>query len=377
MSSAVALAPNLLVPASPNDAAIENLRAAGPAPGCAEGLQAFGQFVGVWDLDVRFYDRSGALEWGTPAVWMFSWILDGRGVQDVLVFPNRRNAQGERGVGTTLRYYDARLRRWKATFVGAQSGIVIHLEGGPAGDRIVLEGRDMDGSLLKWTFSAITSESFQWTGHSSADGGKTWWLEQEMSARRRGTDSGPRVASALWRRLDTQGSESARLARLAGGWELAGSAVFDAEGLAASLSYSIVCGDAWDFRTARVEGWLGGGLIRLSVRREADGLWFLNGTPCPEFTGCAEFDLNFSPSTNLIPIRRLGLKPGESAAVTAALLRFPSLRLERHEQRYTCIDRRLYRYESGQGAFKADLAVDDVGMVQDYAPVWQRLVTRA
>lgn len=81
--------------------------------------------------------------------------------------------------------------------------------------------------------------------------------------------------------------------------------------------------------------------------------------------GCIDLDLNFSPSTNLLPIRRLGLAVGQEAAARAAWLRFPSFTLEPLDQRYRRIDAATYRYESA-GGFAADLAVDAAGVVTRY-----------
>ena len=44
--------------------------------------------------------------------------------------------------------------------------------------------------------------------------------------------------------------------------------------------------------------------------------------------------LEWSPSTNALPIRRMALKVGETRAVTAAWVRFPSLQVQRPEQSY-------------------------------------------
>ena len=44
-------------------------------------------------------------------------------------------------------------------------------------------------------------------------------------------------------------------------------------------------------------------------------------------TGCVDLDLNFIPSTTLLPVRRLGLAIGQSAEVQAAWLRFPGFTL--------------------------------------------------
>ena len=59
------------------------------------------------------------------------------------------------------------------------------LKGGAVGDRVVFEGVDGDGSPFRWSFNDIHRDSFLWRGEISADGGKTWRLEQEMRLKRR------------------------------------------------------------------------------------------------------------------------------------------------------------------------------------------------
>ena len=53
------------------------------------------------------------------------------------------------------------------------------------------------------------------------------------------------------------------------------------------------------------------------------GHWWQNEVEQPQVAGCIDIDLNFSPSTNLLPIRRCNLAVGEAVAVNAAWLRFP------------------------------------------------------
>jgi hypothetical protein len=91
----------------------------------------------------------------------------------------------------------------------------------------------------------------------------------------------------------------------------------------------------------------------------------------PEVAACIDIDLNFSPSTNLLPIRRLGLEIGQQAEVRAAWLRFPSCKLEPLVQVYRRIGPNAYRYESAGGKFVADLQVDDNGFVTQYPNFWQ------
>jgi hypothetical protein len=87
--------------------------------------------------------------------------------------------------------------------------------------------------------------------------------------------------------------------------------------------------------------------------------------------GCTDLDLNFSPSTNLLPIRRLNLEIGQEAEVKAAWLRFPSFELEPLFQVYRRLGESVFRYESGGGSFIAHLEVDASGFVTNYPGLWQ------
>ncbi len=97
----------------------------------------------------------------------------------------------------------------------------------------------------------------------------------------------------------------------------------------------------------------------------------MNGTECPAVAGCIDIDLGFSPSTNLLPIRRLALSVGEEAKVKAAWLPFPSLEFEVLSQIYRRDAERTYRYESGGGIFVSVLEVNAAGLVTSYRGLWQ------
>ncbi|HZS05485.1 MAG TPA: putative glycolipid-binding domain-containing protein [Blastocatellia bacterium] len=176
----------------------------------------------------------------------------------------------------------------------------------------------------------------------------------------------------LWRRHDIPGHEACRLAPLDPGWQLPGTAVFAFERQACRLDYEITCDPHWQTRSAAVAGWVGGRSINVDVRREASGQWQFNGCECRDVAGCVDIDLNFSPSTNLLPIRRLNLGVGQSAQVRAAWLRFPSFALEPFEQTYTRLEERVWRYESAGGQFVARIVVDDNGLVTEYGDIWSR-----
>ena len=177
--------------------------------------------------------------------------------------------------------------------------------------------------------------------------------------------------SILWRGIALPGHEACQLSWRDSKWYLEGTSVFSYAQTPCNLSYHIICDSAWRTLKVNVEGWLGNNKIYKRISTDPDQHWRLNEAEVPEVRGCVDVDLNFSPSTNLLPIRRLNLPVGESADIIAAWLKFPGFTLEPLKQRYTRLGKQLYRYESGNGQFVAELQIDREGFVIDYPGIWK------
>ena len=175
----------------------------------------------------------------------------------------------------------------------------------------------------------------------------------------------------LWRWMDRPGHEAARLEPDGPQWHLKGTSVFAHDGEPVRLAYLVVCDREWRTVMARVEGWVGARTVLSEIEVDVDGRWSMNGEQVPAVAGCVDIDLNFSPSTNLLPIRRLGLQVGEEAAVSAAWLRFPSFELERLDQTYLRTGELAYRYVSADGRFVRDVEVNRAGLVTRYPDFWE------
>lgn len=141
------------------------------------------------------------------------------------------------------------------------------------------------------------------------------------------------------------------------------------DGLPTYIGYDVECDVVWHTLRCKLTESVGEEHHDLDIRRQGKQ-WTLNGMAVAEVEGAEDIDLGFSPATNLLPIRRLGLKVGESAAVRAAWVRFPEFTLEMLEQSYTRSGDDTYRYESGGGKFRRDLKVDASGFVLDYPGLW-------
>lgn len=176
--------------------------------------------------------------------------------------------------------------------------------------------------------------------------------------------------TVCWRRLDVPGHESAELHRHAHGWRLHGTVVVMENAEPFAFDYTIECDASWRTLRAEVSTLLGTTPPSLTLERTTAGDWLANGQPRPELCECIDVDLSFTPSTNLLPIRRLSLAVGDRAPVRAAWVRLPRFGIEVLEQVYVRVDETRYRYESNNGAFKRDLVVDDAGLVVDYPGLW-------
>ena len=166
------------------------------------------------------------------------------------------------------------------------------------------------------------------------------------------------------------GHEACRVFQLDDERCLEGTAVFASEGSPCRLTYLVTCDSSWTTRRGAVSGWLGEEPVEILIEAE-DRRWRLNGVEIAAMQGCIDLDLNFSPSTNLLPIRRLNLAIGEHAEVKAAWLRFPTFELEPLPQIYTRLDEFTYRYSSDDGRFVRELTVNEVGLVTEYPELWK------
>jgi uncharacterized protein len=175
----------------------------------------------------------------------------------------------------------------------------------------------------------------------------------------------------LWRRLDEPGHDAARLLLRDSCWHLTGAAVFAHNQLPCRLDYLVMCNLEWQTISTKVTGWVGSTIVEIELLVDSAQNWQINGVECPAVTGCIDVDLGFSPSTNLLAIRRLDLDIGEEARAQAAWLSFPEFTLEVLEQLYRRSQETSYHYESAGGSFVTELEVNATGFITQYPGLWQ------
>lgn len=139
------------------------------------------------------------------------------------------------------------------------------------------------------------------------------------------------------------------------------------------VRYTIDCDAHWTTMALTLTTTTGHGL---TLRSDGLGHWQDgDGRGLPDLDGCIDVDLEGTPVTNTLPIRRLALRPQDgSRGLDMLYIPFDTFAPRRDRQLYTCLSEgRLYRYEAADRSFSADLPLDPDGLVLDYPTLFTRV----
>jgi hypothetical protein len=205
-----------------------------------------------------------------------------------------------------------------------------------------------------------------------------------------------RVRRYVWQKDDPPGMEQAELT-IGDDGLMARSVAFGSTPVPYRLDLDLAVDADWMTRrlalTATGDGWT----RALTLERRRDGTWVAErsadgsepaavavsapaGAVAPADIPAAvlDVDVQWSPVTNLMPIRRLGLtQAGAAGSFTMAWVSVPSLAVTLDDQGYALLGLDdgdvCARFESGDGFFAAVLRCDLDGVVLDYPGIARRV----
>lgn len=183
------------------------------------------------------------------------------------------------------------------------------------------------------------------------------------------------LATAFWRRLDSEGHDTCRLIHHAEGWRLAGCAIFDLEGRPCLLNYTVDADPQWRTISASISGAVGFDALELEIAAASGDGWLLNGVPQQVANNPVDLDLGFTPATNLLAIRRLDPPFGSDMPAPAAYLAFPELKLQLLEQTYRKTGDSTFAYAAPLYGYEAELTAAPSGFVINYPGLWSGAVS--
>jgi uncharacterized protein len=178
------------------------------------------------------------------------------------------------------------------------------------------------------------------------------------------------IKRIIWRRIDGTSIEFCTF-RFEHGTKISGRMIGDFGGMLSKVDYEIECATGGTTKSVSVSiNSLHDDFV-LDMTREPSGIWTVNGQKRSDLAACMDVDIGVTPASNSLPIRRLHLEIGQSRELVAAWLRFPDLRVAPMRQRYTRTGENTYIYESVDSGYKAELTVNEDGIVQTYDGEWR------
>lgn len=180
------------------------------------------------------------------------------------------------------------------------------------------------------------------------------------------------ITRVSWLDLIQHHLEQFTLTRTGSGYLLEGTVDPNPKEHLFQVKYQVACDSRWRTRLVHIEVTGGKTPHLIDLTTNGQGGWYQNGVEVHNVCGCLDVDLEITPSTNMLPIRRLGLRVGGSAEIQATWIRFPDLSIEPLRQVYTRTGENLYHYESGNNGFEAEIEVDNLGLPVRYGNIWLR-----
>lgn len=178
----------------------------------------------------------------------------------------------------------------------------------------------------------------------------------------------------FWRRTDLHGLERLTL-EVEADQISAVSTVISTESGGLRLDHRWMLTPDWRAQSVEIERWNADGHEQLLLARVGAAGWAVNGTARPDLDGAEEPDLSVTPFCNTFPIRRVPQAAGASLTLDTAFIDGETLTVTRSRQRYErqgasrlrFVDLGLFE------GFKAELEVDEDGLVKTYEGLFERV----
>jgi uncharacterized protein len=141
------------------------------------------------------------------------------------------------------------------------------------------------------------------------------------------------------------------------------------------LTYRLSWDESWQLRDAELVLSTERSIRSLRLQTDGTGHWRDgDDQSIGALKGCKDIDIWPTPFTNTFPIRREPLAVGERREFLMAWVFAPDLTVQPQPQAYTRLADRLYLFESLDGSdFRAELPVDEDGIVLDYPDLFRRV----
>lgn len=183
------------------------------------------------------------------------------------------------------------------------------------------------------------------------------------------------TSELIWQHLDAAGWEHVRVITEHPGWMVFDSIlVREANNQVLRGGYTLVVDKQW--RTLELRFMLEsapGSMQGIHLLTEGDGRWTdANEQHIPELDGILDVDIQWSPLTKTLPLKRLDMQVGAEHELRVAYISLPKLALQVVEQVFSRPDDSTIAFSAPGEPDKDLITVDQNGYVTDYTEVFSR-----
>ncbi|MGN6508400.1 MAG: putative glycolipid-binding domain-containing protein [Chitinophaga sp.] len=140
-----------------------------------------------------------------------------------------------------------------------------------------------------------------------------------------------------------------------------------------SVTYDIITDRNWTLTALEMAVERSGDCSWISIQRDPDGKWTQSGHVRPEWYECTDIDISLTPFTNTLPIRRLDLPLNDRRELQVLYINVFDNTVKPVTQWYTRLSENKYLYEGVLKDFKAEITVDEDGLVTEYPGLFSRV----
>ncbi|WP_079242835.1 putative glycolipid-binding domain-containing protein [Chryseobacterium indologenes] len=139
-----------------------------------------------------------------------------------------------------------------------------------------------------------------------------------------------------------------------------------------SIEYKIHTDKDWIVQSFLIESEINNNKRTLTGKRIQDQ-WEINNAVHPEFNNFTFIDISLTPFTNTLPVNNLKLSENSSKKIDVIYIDVLNHHIRPVQQQYTRTTANKYLYENIENDFKAEISVDEKGLVTNYPRLFEKI----
>ncbi len=164
--------------------------------------------------------------------------------------------------------------------------------------------------------------------------------------------------------------ENCTLTKTIAGNEIISTIIGDYESQIYKVEYHVKTNKNWETTFVNLKAQVNNSYQLFTLEKQ-DGKFLLNGKPDDKLKNIFDIDISLTPFTNTLPINRLHLKDDERKIIEVLYFDILEKETKTVKQIYTRITADRYIYENYNKSFKAEIKIDEQGLVVHYPNLFE------